>query len=176
MDDRELLSRCIAGDRPAWDELLRRHGGYVRAEARRQLLRYRGRAEPADVEDAAQEVMALLLADDVRALRRFRGDCSFTTWLFHVVRSVCRQIAERARAPAAAGPAVFEPPPDGGPSAGTVAAALSRLSGREQKLLRLFFYEERKYREIAAELGVSINSVGPLLARALEALSRRLRE
>jgi RNA polymerase sigma-70 factor (ECF subfamily) len=174
MDDRELVSRLAAGDRAAWDELLRRYGGYVRAEARRQLLRYRGRADAADVEDAAQEVLSLLLEGDARALRSFRGDCALTTWLFHVVRSVCRQIAGRSRSPAPARPLAFEPP-EAGPSSEAVAAALSRLPPRDQRLLRLFFYEGKKYREIAAEVGVSVNSVGPLLARALDAFASAMK-
>ncbi len=169
-----LLAACLAGDREAWDRFVRRHGPFVQAEARRQLLRYLGRAGAADVEDAAQEVFALLLRDDARALRQFRGQASITTWLGRVVRSVCRQIAGRARAPAPAAEPVFEPPPEESVPARAVEEAILALPPRDQKLLRLFFYEGRKYREIAAELGLSVNSVGPLLARALETLSGRL--
>ena len=52
--------------------------------------------------------------------------------------------------------------------------ALARLPARDQRLLRLFFAEGRKYREIAVELGVSINSVGALLSRAVGAARRHL--
>ena len=86
-NERILLSRCLLGDRGSWDLLVERYSPFVRAEARRQLLRYLGRAVAADIEDASQEVFALLFKDGARALREFRGSSSFTTWLFYVVRS-----------------------------------------------------------------------------------------
>jgi RNA polymerase sigma-70 factor (ECF subfamily) len=147
----------------------------VRAEARRQLLRYRGKATPADIEDASQEVFAQLLRDGARTLRQFRRQSSLPTWLAYVVRSVCRQIAGRERGAQPLQEDIALPPPteEDLPLEG-LKEAIAGLPSRDQRLLRLFFHEGKKYREIALELGVSINSVGPLLARALAAARRRL--
>jgi len=170
LDDASLISRCVSWDREAWEAFLLRHSSFVRAEAKRQLFRYLGSAAPADVEDACQEVFCLLMKDGARTLGQFRGESSISTWLACVVRSVCRQIARHRRSGA---PRPLETirtaaseedlPPDG------LAEALARLPARDRKLLRLFFCEGRKYREIAREMGISINSVGPLLGRALRA-------
>ena len=147
----------------------------MRAEARRQLLRYRGKAAPADVEDAFQEVFAQLLRNDARALRQFRQESSLATWLGYVVRSVCRQIAGRERGAHPVPVDIPIPPPteEDLPLEG-LKEAIAGLPARDQTLLRLFFHEGKKYREIALELGVSVNSVGPLLSRALGAARRRL--
>jgi DNA-directed RNA polymerase specialized sigma24 family protein len=52
-----------------------------------------------------------------------------------------------------------------------VAKILSQLSPREQEVM-LLRMESLKYREIASELGISINSVATLLARALRKLTQ----
>src|SRR5437016_14126181 len=97
LDDAALVSRCVSWDHEAWNAFLARHESFLQAESRRQLLRYLGRAEPADVEDARQEVLTLLLRDGARTLRQFRGESSLPTWLAYVVRSVCRQMARHER-------------------------------------------------------------------------------
>jgi len=175
LDDAALVSRCVSRDPEAWNTFVAKHAAFIRAESRRQLLRYAGRASGADVDDAGQELLALLVKDGARTLRQFRGESALSTWLAYLVRSVCRQMARHARSAAgtpveivAAPPSEEDLPIDG------LKAALARLSVRDQKLLRLFFAEGRKYREIAVVLGISINSVGPLLARALAAARQAL--
>jgi RNA polymerase sigma factor (sigma-70 family) len=54
-----------------------------------------------------------------------------------------------------------------------VRAHMDLLSVREQEVL-LLRLESMKYREIAAALGISINSVNTLLARALTKLQTAL--
>ena len=175
VDDAALVSRCLSREPGAWELLVERQASFVRAESRRQLLRYQGRAEPADVDDAAQEVFSLLLRDEARTLRQFRNECSLSTWLAHVVRSVCRQLSERRRPfqPESEGPLRLPRSDEAVPPEG-LAEAIARLPARDQKLLRLFFTEGKKYRQIAQALGISINSVGPLLARAIAATRRQL--
>lgn len=175
LEDVDLISRCVSWDQRAWDALIARHGTYVQAEARRHLFRYVGRAHPADVEDACQEVFSLLMRDGARTLRQFRNESSLSTWLSCVVRSVCRQVARSERGVGLPAKELVAPPPpaqDVHPE--VLHAALSRLSVREQKLLRLFFSEGKKYRQIAQELRISVNSVGPLLSRAIGAAKRLL--
>ena len=175
IDDAALISRCLSWDPVAWDAFVARHASFVQAEARRQLLRYLARATPADVDDACQEVYSLLMKDGARTLRQFRGESSLSTWLACVVRSVCRQLAQRERSGALLTEEIVVAPPseDHLPPEG-LGEALARLPVRDQRLLRLFFYEGKKYREISRDLGISINSVGPLLGRALAGIRRFL--
>lgn len=173
--DLELISRCLARENDAWDALVAKHLPFVQAESRRQLLRFQGRPAASDLEDACQEVFSLLMRDGARVLRQFRGESSLPTWLARVVRSVCRGIADRAKERSLSSPEIVYPPPseDDLPPAG-LEAALRLLPPRDEKLLRLFFYEGKKYRQIAQELRVSVNSVGPLLSRAIQTVRRLL--
>jgi RNA polymerase sigma-70 factor (ECF subfamily) len=174
-DDAALISRCVSWEAGAWEAFVARHSSFVQAEARRQLLRYLARAVPSDVDDACQEVFSLLMKDGARTLRQFRGESSLSTWLACVVRSVCRQFAQHERSGALGDREIAGVPPseDHLPPEG-LGEALARLPARDQKLLRLFFYEGKKYREISSELGISVNSVGPLLGRAIGAARRLL--
>jgi RNA polymerase sigma-70 factor (ECF subfamily) len=72
--DRELLTRALAGDRGALNALVTQ----LRPHVERQLLRY-----PVAEEDRRDLLQATLM-QVVRRLGSFRGDSSFSTWLFRV--------------------------------------------------------------------------------------------
>lgn len=55
-----------------------------------------------------------------------------------------------------------------------VAALVSQLSGRQQEIIFLRFYEGASYDEIAGIMGISVNSAYKLLYKALESLQRIL--
>lgn len=95
--DLALVKRVLLqDDRQAFEQLLRRHQGLVRAQLRRLCD---GDAALAD--DLAQE--AFLLA--WRKLSSFRGDARFSTWLFRVAHNCFLQARRRNTAvPAQASP------------------------------------------------------------------------
>lgn len=70
----DVIRRAQAGDRAALNELTR----LIRPQVERQLARY-----PVSDEDRLDLVQSTLL-QVVRTLGSFRGDSSFTTWLFRV--------------------------------------------------------------------------------------------
>jgi RNA polymerase sigma-70 factor (ECF subfamily) len=52
---------------------------------------------------------------------------------------------------------------------------LRRLPTRERQVVRLFYLEGRSYEEISTELGIPVNSIGPILSRARKVLRRDLK-
>jgi RNA polymerase sigma-70 factor (ECF subfamily) len=72
--DRDLLSKALDGDRPAMNSLV----ASLRPHVEKQLLRY-----PVADEDRRDLLQATLM-QVVRRLGSFRGDSSFSTWLFRV--------------------------------------------------------------------------------------------
>ena len=79
VDDLQLVLRAKAGDTTAFSELVRRH------QDEAYTLAYRFMRDTALAEDMAQE--AFLKA--FRLLHSYRGECSFRTWMYRVVSSVC---------------------------------------------------------------------------------------
>lgn len=74
MDDASLIERCLAGDRGAFEELMRRHEDRVFAVCLRTL-----RDREAAL-DATQDTFITVF----RKLDRFDGRSAFTTWLHRV--------------------------------------------------------------------------------------------
>lgn len=74
--DQALVARARLGNDPqAFEQLVRRHQGMVRAQLRRLL-----RGDHATADDLAQETFLLAW----RKLDQFRGDARFSTWLYRI--------------------------------------------------------------------------------------------
>ena len=90
--DQSLVARALLGnDRRAFEQLLRRHQGIVRAQLRRLL-----HGDEAAADDLAQE--AFLLA--WRKLDQFRGEAKFSTWLYRIAYSCFLQASRKRSWPA----------------------------------------------------------------------------
>src|SRR5688572_25347561 len=86
MDDARLVARFQRGDEDAFDELVERH--------RRRIFSLVCRlATPAEADDLAQEVFIAAY----KALPSFRGDSTFSTWLYRISVHVCSHHLRRRR-------------------------------------------------------------------------------
>lgn len=163
MTARELIEALLRREEAAWQEFLDLYGA-VLARAIRKVL-----GPGAEVDDLIGEICVRLLDEDGRRLRAFRGECAFSTWLWHLARGAALDYARKKR-PAQLGeleipaPAVLD-------ETERVREALALLPERSRIALRMAFWEERSYAEIGSALGLSPESVGPLLSRAREELS-----
>lgn len=84
MEDLSLVSRCISGDKQAWDEFLNRYARLIFRfiySCLRQNNPNHISSETAD--DLFQEIIVTLAADNCKKLRSFEGrnGCSFASWL-----------------------------------------------------------------------------------------------
>jgi RNA polymerase sigma factor (sigma-70 family) len=74
--DQALVARVqLNGDRLAFDQLIRRHQGMVRAQLRRLT-----HGDEASADDLAQEAFVLAW----RKLDQFRGEARFASWLYRI--------------------------------------------------------------------------------------------
>jgi RNA polymerase sigma factor (sigma-70 family) len=132
------------------------------------LVRYaiRSLAAHDQAEDLVQDVFMQLY----QALRSGKCIAYPKAWTLCVLRrAVNRQLQERFRYEQLDDLEIAQVWPEDVADASTVHALLSLLSQREEEVL-LLRLEAMKYREIADHLGISMNSVNTLLARALRKL------
>ena len=170
-EELELVRRAQGGDEAAFRRLVDRHGNRVYALAHR-ILR-----SASDAEEVAQDALVRAW----RALPRFRGEASFSSWLHRIV---VRQSFDRAavlkgrRAREAVLDVVGERPEASipGPDAETQdrAARLERLVARLSEVPRtvvtLYYYHDRSVEEVAKTLHMPENTVKTHLSRARAAL------
>jgi len=78
-DEREAVEACQRGEREAFDRLVER----FQRDVYRLCYRYVNNHE--DANDVAQEVFLKAY----RAIGRFRGDSSFSTWLYRIAVNTC---------------------------------------------------------------------------------------
>lgn len=177
MDERALVQAMIAGDRAAWDRFLREFG-QVLIRAAAAALSHAGAT--GDAEDVAQKVLTLLLESDRRLLRSFQGHSTLSTWIIGIARRQALTAAREDRRKPPASPRAEGRDPlevlEAAESADHLARAMGSLPARERLILRLHYDDGLPYDRIAETLGVSINSVSPLLERARERLRRALGE
>ncbi len=153
--------------------LVRRYYGPVYGLARR-LLRH-----PGEARDAAQETFARAIAH----LREFDPSRSFRAWIFAIAANHVRDLLRR-RKQVALDPEVERELPDLAPpdarllreeNREKLAAAVDRLPFDLKIAVALHFQQELTCPEVAAALGVTVNSVRMRLYRALIALREDLR-
>lgn len=176
--DVALVDAARAGDRRAFDELVRRHRPRVFA------LALHVTHSAADADDVAQDTFARAF----RRLHRFEGRCRFTTWLHRIAlnRAFSRiALARRRRAASLDDPrvAVDTPPsPRHDPHQACelrerqaeLLDALNRLSPSLRATLLLVAVDGIDQREAAVRLGCRIGTIGWRLHQARAELRARL--
>lgn len=164
--DAELVTRAKKGDSDAFSELVRRHQQMV------FNLAFRYAREAATAEDMAQE--AFLKA--FRLLRGFRGDCSFSTWMYRVTSSVCLTELNRRkrRGEVELQPGHREASKTGQAEAQDLAEAVRRcvtlLPERYATIVTLYYLQELSYEEIAAIVQVPMGTLKTWMFRARKEL------
>jgi RNA polymerase sigma factor (sigma-70 family) len=177
---RGLIAACLRGDRDAWEELVRSHAGLVYTVLRRCGLG----------EDEADDLFQDVWVAAWDGLARVRDERALPGWLATIAaRTGTRALRRRVRHRVVGGEAYEDAvtrAPDLTPSPElavlarerdeSVRAAIASLSERDRLLVHAFFYDPAtpSYAEIAARLGVSPETVGPMRTRCLLRLRRAL--
>lgn len=174
-DSAEFVSRLRAGDRQAFEELVRTQQHRVYGLALRML------GNAAEAEDVAQE--AFLRAH--RGLAQFRGDARLSTWLYAIVSRLClNRLAGSERRHAHHGDETLErladarPGPDLALERGELEEALHRAIGELPEERRIVVVlrdvEGLAYEEIAEVLDLPVGTVRSRLHRARLDLKEKL--
>jgi RNA polymerase sigma-70 factor (ECF subfamily) len=181
--DRNLLERCLERKSRAWEDFVDRFLGLVIHVVQHTAQARSVRLAPEDRDDLCAEVLLNIIKDDFAILRHFRGQSSLATYLTVVARRiVLKKMMQRRPAPSlgegAAGRASRQRP-DAQPSPEQrisdreeVERLLEVLGDGESQIVRMYHLEGKSYHEISEALGVSENSIGPILSRARSKMRR----
>lgn len=182
MEEQIWISQAAAGDTQAFAHLVERYEKTVYHQALRLVVNQE------DAADVAQEVFWKAW----RALPTFRGESSFSTWLYRLTDNACLDLLRREKKRRSDtslddedGLSLAQQLPHPGPSPQEALEAGEQMSALEQGLARLSQEHRRilvlrelsglSYREIGDILGLSEGTVKSRLARARLALANELR-
>jgi RNA polymerase sigma-70 factor (ECF subfamily) len=166
----ELLARRAAAGSELATELLVAvvdDVGLARAGVRRVLI------DESEVDDVTQDTLVSM----TRSIGSFTGEASFVTWLFTIAK---RRAVDHLRRRQASEPL---DPDDVGEAVrmssliatrATVRAMVERLPGHYRRAVELRDIERRPYAEIAALLGINLNTAKSHVARGRALLARML--
>lgn len=172
-DDTRLLAACLAGDQQAWTDLVERYTRLIYSIALKSGLNEH------DAADVVQSVFTIVL----RRLETLQKPERFSAWLITTTHRECWRFAKSNREvniEDGVEPIDPEPPADAQvvdwEHAALTHRALKQLGDQCQRLLELLFLTETRtdYKSIAAQLSISIGSIGPTRARCLKRLKSHL--
>jgi RNA polymerase sigma factor (sigma-70 family) len=168
--DRDLVERAAAGDRDAFEALLRQHYDRI------HRIAWRSTGSRSHAEDIAQDVCCTL----VEKIATFKGEARFTTWLTGIVVNACRDHRRRGltlmrlreRLSVLAG---LAPRPDGRNAyrQSWLASELARLDPVLRDTVILVVGEDLTHAEAARALGVAESTVSWRMHEARRQLTHK---
>jgi RNA polymerase sigma-70 factor (ECF subfamily) len=182
-EEKALIERCKTGDLAAFNELVKKYEKQVYNFAYRLTGNYD------DANDIAQDAFLRVY----NAIGGFRGDASFTTWLFRITTNVFLDDRKRARAhphssldeymdleESSVARQVEDPSPT--PQAmieeqergQILESAIRSLPEYQRAMVVLYHTQQKSYEEIAEIMDLPIGTVKSRLNRARLALKEKL--
>lgn len=159
--------------RPAFERLLARYENKV------MRLAWSFLPDRSQAEDAAQETFLKVW----RALPKYDGRASFSTWIYAIARNVCRDRIRRG----IRRPTVSLEEPAHGVAAESEAASrkdpsatmdvhrlLAELPAVQRQVLTLYYLEGQSYEDVARQMEMKLGTVKSHIHRAKRAMAERL--
>jgi len=182
MQEKAWIDAAREGDPLAFEQLIHLYEKRVFALTRRMCK------NPSDAEEAAQETFLAAW----QGLRFFRGESSFSTWLYRLASNACVDLLRReGRHQAAAGPSLNDEEavleiPDEAPTPHALAeqaelkeqieAGLAALPEEYRQVLILREIHQQSYDEIAEILSLDLGTVKSRINRGRKRLRKFLLE
>ncbi|HHC71281.1 MAG TPA: RNA polymerase sigma factor RpoE [Thiotrichales bacterium] len=181
--DSELVRRVQAGDKAAFDLLVRKYQHKIVKLISRYIH------DPSEAQDVAQETFLKAY----RALPRFRGDSAFYTWLYRIaINTAKNHLVAQDRRPRESGIDVSEA--ENYESGGllrhgdtperellkdeiekTIHEAIDQLPDELKTAITLREMEGMSYEEIAQTMNCPVGTVRSRIFRAREAIDKKIR-
>lgn len=185
LHDFALVDRALEGDQNAFAELMERYNRSLF----HMLLRMVRNVD--DAEDLAMEAFAKAF----RNLDKFKKDYTFSTWLFRIATNNCIDFIRKKRLQTTSIDEFFTDR-DGETTSldvkddrldpleesiriqkiELIQELVSKLPGKYRRLVKLRYFEEMAYQEIADELNLPLGTVKAQLHRARELLFELIKD
>ncbi len=182
MDEKNLIERCIAKEDRAWHRFLHEYQRCIHGTILSLLARF-SIHETEIADDIFAGVIEKLLVDDCRAMRRFQWNSKFSTWLVSIARNKTYDyLRGLKRKPTISMSTPIDDEDDTMEKMLasdldlahdlevrlTTEEALEMLPVKEKLILKLYYIEGMKEKEIAELLDLSVDAVSARKSRSLK--------
>ncbi|WP_242022705.1 RNA polymerase sigma factor [Gimesia chilikensis] len=175
--DKNLLKRCLAEEPGAWKDFVDRFIGLFTHVIHHTAHARSIRVTDNDIDDLLSEVFLVLLANDYRVLRNFRGQSSLATYLTVVSRRVIvKKMVERRMAEALGHVSTSSRIERVSDEQTRQQQALEdqeeiqnmirQLPPADAQIVEQYHLQGKSYQQISSDLDIPENSIGPTLSRA----------
>lgn len=185
--DLDLLLALLTGDARAWTLFSRRFGGLLFGMVAKTCARSGFWVDADELLDIVQEANLRMIERDFRRLRLYRPDrgSSVSTWVALIATSTAKDYIRRTRSrPAQSGPwealdGLTDPDPNPEElvldrhERAQLQARLEGLSARDREFLELYLVEALAPEDVAARMGISVNTVYSKKAKLVARLNAR---
>ncbi len=172
--DEALVKKALQGNKSSWLKLVTRYEKLVYNYALRMV------SSPDDAMDLMQDTFMALF----RSLEGFRGDSSFKSWLMKIAHYRCIEFYRKRRSTIDidALPEAFNEEGEGCPErsfvdfqqGNDVVNAMSQLPVNQRAVIEMKFFQHLTFDDIAAQLGISSNTVKSRLYAGLDKMKQVL--
>ncbi|KAA0135437.1 sigma-70 family RNA polymerase sigma factor [Gimesia chilikensis] len=172
-----MLKRCLAEEPGAWKDFVDRFIGLFTHVIHHTAHARSIRVTDNDIDDLLSEVFLVLLANDYRVLRNFRGQSSLATYLTVVSRRVIvKKMVERRMAEALGHVSTSSRIERVSDEQTRQQQALEdqeeiqnmirQLPPADAQIVEQYHLQGKSYQQISSDLDIPENSIGPTLSRA----------
>lgn len=178
MDGEEgLIERIAAGERELFGELVLRHQDFIFNVVSKYVR----------IEEEARDLTQEVFLKAYENLEKFRGESKVSSWLYRIAANLSLNWSERRAGretqlddefaeTLAAPPDLSDEAREREQALALIAEALEEMPEKYRAVIKLHYFEDKSYQEIADALGLPMNTVKIHLLRAKEQLRKRLGE
>jgi RNA polymerase sigma-70 factor, ECF subfamily len=185
--DKNLLDRCLQAKPRAWEDFVDRFMGLIVHVVNHNAQCQGMQLSAHERDDLCASVFLAIVDNDLAVLRNFRRRCSLATYLTVVARRTVihelfahKSISKQSESTNLESEDVYalstnypyqsvEQQVD---DKEEINRLLTTLKGIEAEVVRMYHLEGKTYQEIGMKIGMSENSIGPILSRARDKLRR----
>lgn len=170
-----LLRRIAEGERELFGELVLKHQDFI-FNVVSKYVRF---------EEEARDLTQDVFLKAYENIEKFRGDSKLSSWLYSIAYNLSMNWSERkagreTQLDDELAETVPEPPSladeiyDRELQLARISGVLAELPEKYRVVIKLYYFEDRSYQEIADTLGLPINTVKVHLLRAKDQLRKKL--
>jgi len=174
-NEESLIKRIAAGEKEFFGELVLKHQDFI-FNAVNKYVRF---------EEEARDITQEVFVKAYENIEKFRGDSKFSSWLYRIAYNLSMNWSERVKGretqlddgfaeTLAAPPDLTEELYERELILARITEILDEIPLKYKVVIKLHYFEEKSYQEIAGALGIPINTVKIQLLRAKEHIRKKL--